>query len=223
MFQLLPGVGVELPHGAGTLTFGADEPATATILARLGPGGPADAVPADCAWSRTARWGDVTVTARAGSTADGLHAVVLSRTPSAASRPGGTPVVLDDVDLLGYPVREVLAAVGSAAAPGLRIRPAHGDGYAVSVALHAGPPPTPEGRRSRAAARAAEVGAALAGYEPLWTTERDRWQLQATGDGHLPVRRGDPGTTLLICHDDLARRVAEAMLAAGVEVLPERS
>ncbi|MFF0561365.1 hypothetical protein [Streptomyces sp. NPDC004266] len=226
MFELLPGVGVVLPGDTGTLRFGADERTAAEVLAGLGR---VRALP-EAPWIHTARWGDVEVAAHADE-ADRvaarpgeppLRSVVLSRGGSASSGPGGTPVVLGDVDLFGYPAAEVLEALGGHRPPELEIRPADGHGYLTSVALHATPPTAPAGRRARAAAEAAEVERALVELEPLWTTERDQWQLLETGGGHLPCRRGDPQTTLLICDEAVARRVTAAMLAAGVEVLPEQ-
>ncbi|MFD4657817.1 hypothetical protein ACFWP2_19565 [Kitasatospora sp. NPDC058444] len=228
MFELLPGLGVRLPGAAGTLRFGLDERATAQALAGLGPLLPRP-VP-DAAWSRTARWADVEVTAGAvESDVDAaepgealLHSVVLSRGPSAAHAPGGTPVVLADVDLFGYPAAEVLEALGDGLPAELSLRPRDRRGYLTSVTLRAAPPPPPPGRRSRAAAQAAETERAVADHRFLWTTERDRWQLLEAGGGHLVQRRDAPFTQLLICDDALAQRITAEMLAAGVEVVPER-
>lgn len=229
MFELLPGLGVRLPGSAGTLRFGTDERTTAEALAHLGPLLPKP-VP-DAAWSRTTRWADVEVTASAGKS-DGdaadpggplLHSVVLSRSPSAAHAPGGTPVVLADVDLFGYPAAEVLEALGDDLPAELSLRPQNRHGYLTAVTLHATPPPPPPGRRSRAATEAAAIERALADYRFLWTTERDRWQLLESGGGHLIQRREAPWTQLLICDDALAQRITAAMLAAGVEVVPERT
>ncbi|MFG2819800.1 hypothetical protein ACGFX4_10275 [Kitasatospora sp. NPDC048365] len=94
------------------------------------------------------------------------------------------------------------------------------------VTPHAAPPAgpvAPLGRRARAAAEAAEVERALAELEPLWTTERDHWQLLEAGSGHLPRRREEPQTVLMVCHEEVARRLTAAMLAAGVEVVPEQA
>jgi len=226
MFELLPGVGVALPGDAGTLRFGSDERTAAEVLAALGPVRPVPVL--DATWIHTVRWGDVEVTAHADEVdwaaaepdALPLRSVVLSRGGSASCVSGGTPVVLGDIDLFGYPAAEVLEALGDNRPPELGIRGPDRRGYLTVVTLHATPP---AGRRARAAAEAADVERALVEYEPLWTTERDQWQLLEAGGGHLPLHRGDPATALLICNDALARRVIAAMLAAGVEVIPEQA
>ncbi|MFJ5228685.1 hypothetical protein ACIQBJ_02185 [Kitasatospora sp. NPDC088391] len=207
MFELLTGVGVVLPGGAGVLRFGSDPVAAAAVLGALGAGRSA----------LRARWGEVVLTAHT----DGelrLCSVVLTRDEGSGDAPGGTPVVLDGIDLFGYPAAEVRAALGPR--PGLELRPADGPGHPTGVTLHAAPP---VGRRARAAAEEAEVARALAELEPLWTTGRDHWELLESGGGHLPRRKDGTGSTLLICHETVARRVVAAMLAAGVEVVPEPS
>ncbi|MFI6089174.1 hypothetical protein [Streptomyces sp. NPDC051218] len=60
---------------------------------------------------------------------------------------------------------------------------------------------------------------ALIEFEPMWTTERDRWELWPTGKGYLPILKGDPPMAEVICDDDLADRVIARMLAAGVTVV----
>ncbi|MFJ6775075.1 hypothetical protein ACIQOV_29635 [Kitasatospora sp. NPDC091257] len=150
---------------------------------------------------------------------------MLSRSRSASHVPGGTPVVLADVDLFGHPATEVLEALGDDLPAELSIAPQDRHGYLTAVTLRATPPPPPPppaGRRTRAAAEAAEVERALGGYQYLWTTERDRWQLHESGGGHVVQRRDAPWTHLLICNDTLARRITAEMLAAGVNVVPER-
>ncbi|MFJ1706895.1 hypothetical protein [Kitasatospora sp. NPDC088346] len=129
-------------------------------------------------------------------------------------------MVLGDIDLFGYPGVEVLEALGDRLPPELEVRPVDGPVYLTSVTLHATAPRPPVGRRAREAAAAEETERALAELEPLWTTERDRWQLLEAGGGYLPCRRDDPRTVLMICHEAVARRVTAAMLAAGVEVVP---
>ncbi|MEV8100139.1 hypothetical protein [Kitasatospora sp. NPDC085879] len=226
MFELLPGVGVVLPGDTGTLRFGSDARTAAEVLAGLGPVRPLLGAP----WIHTARWGDVEVAAHADQAGRAaampgellVRSVVLSRGGAASGVPGGTPVILGDVDLFGYPAAEVVEALGDHRPPELEIRAGDGRGYLTSVALHAASPTAPAGRRARAAAEAAEVERALVELEPLWTTERDRWQLLEAGGGHLPCHRGDPQTVLLICNEAVARRVTAAMLAAGVEVVPEQ-
>ncbi|KDN88197.1 hypothetical protein [Kitasatospora cheerisanensis] len=226
MFELLPGAGVVLPAEVGTLGLGADVRTAVEVLAGLGPVRPLPGAP----WIHTSRWGDVEVAVHAdpadrAAAVPGeplVRSVVLSRGGAASGVPGGTPVVLGDVDLFGYPAAEVVEALGDHRPPGLELRAGDGRGYITGVALHATPPTAPTGRRARTAAEAAEAERALAGHEPLWTTERDQWQLLEAGGGHLPCRRDDPQSILLICNEAVARRVVAAMLAAGVEVVPEQ-
>jgi hypothetical protein len=56
-------------------------------------------------------------------------------------------------------------------------------------------------------------------FEPMWTTERDRWELWHTGLGYLPILKGDPPMAEVICDDDLADQVIARMLASGVTVV----
>ncbi|MER5641087.1 hypothetical protein ABT095_29560 [Kitasatospora sp. NPDC002227] len=221
MFELLPGAGVVLPGHAGTLRFGTGERTAAEALARLAQARPLP----EAAWAHTARWGDVEVTVRAARATGGagrppLGSVVLSRGKTAPDTAGGTPVVLAGIDLFGHPAAEVREALGGHWPAELAVRPADGHGHLTSVTLHATAPPAPAGRRARAAAEAAETARAVAELEPLWTTELDQWQLLEAGGGHLPCRRGEPQTVLMICHEAVARQVTAAMLAAGVEVVP---
>ncbi|MEU4087048.1 hypothetical protein [Streptomyces aureus] len=62
-------------------------------------------------------------------------------------------------------------------------------------------------------------------FEPMWTTERDRWELWRTSVGYLPILAGDPPMAEVICDDDLADQVIARMLAAGVTVvaLPDQA
>ncbi|MGC5001288.1 hypothetical protein [Streptomyces sp. DT203] len=59
----------------------------------------------------------------------------------------------------------------------------------------------------------------LLAHEPMWTTERDRWELHQTSLGYLPILKGDPPMAELICDDGLADQVIAKMLAAGVAVV----
>jgi hypothetical protein len=214
MFELLPGVGVRLPNGAGVLRFGLGSAAARETLAALGEvRGDAEAA----AWAHSVRWGDVELSARAGPVPGGpLDSVVLQRSghPTPVGRPGDSrprwygpahvAVVLDDVDLFGYPAVEVLEALGTGRPPGLLIRPTRAGGYLPAVTLRAEPPCTEPD---------------LASYEHMWTTGRDEWQLEPTGSGYSVVMKGDPPMDLLICHDTLAEQIIANMLAAGVEVV----
>ncbi|KQV21782.1 MULTISPECIES: hypothetical protein [unclassified Kitasatospora] len=202
MFELLPAIGIRLPDGAGVLRFGLDGAATREVLAGLG------AVREDeaAAWAYSVRWGDVELSARAGTAPDSpLDSVVLRRhlRPHWYG-PADVAVVLDDVDLFGYPAVEVLAALGPDRPSGLSFRPTRPGGYLPAVTLRAEPPSTEPD---------------LAAYQDMWTTGRDRWQLEPTGSGYLVVMKGDPPMDLLICHETLAEQIIANMLAAGVEVV----
>lgn len=234
MFELLPGIGILLPAGAGTLRFGMDGVTAQETLARLGPVHH-EQVP-DAAWTHTVRWGDVELAAGAvevgpsGSRAadPALTRVVLRQvrpTGSATRRlaaggdalppvwqPAAVPVVLGGIDLFGYPAAEVREALepdlGAGRLPGLRLRPVVPGGYLPAVSLRAVGRPGAADEPS------------LASYEEMWTTGRDHWQLERTGSGgHLIVTKGDDPMYLLVCHDRLADEIIARMLAAGVEVV----
>lgn len=213
VFELLPGTGVLLPHGAGTLHFGTAAATVREALACIGTvrsDGTTDA-----AWTHAVRWGDLALTARTGTGGPALEAVVLARAGHGlrgeAYGPAGVPVVLDGVDLFGYPAAEVLEALGADPYPELVLQPAEPGGYLPAVTLLAEPPVR--------AARADEPD--VSAYEDMWTTGRDDWQLEPTGSGgYLVVRKGDPPMDWLICHDTLAAQIIARMLAAGVEVVP---
>ncbi|GAA1081267.1 hypothetical protein [Kitasatospora arboriphila] len=237
MFELLPGIGVLLPDGVGTLRFGMDGAATRRTLAGLGqvrsPGG------LDATWIFTVQWGDLELTACARGDrhdpepGDLLMAyVVLSRAghprrpipgrgvvgrgaPGPAWRgPAAVPVVLDGIDLFGYPAAEVLEALGDDRYPELHFQTAVPGGYLPGVSFQAEPPP------GAGVHTAAGTGAPdLACYEDMWTTGRHDWQLERTSSGYRIVMKGDPPMDLLMCHDALADQIAANMLAAGVEVV----
>lgn len=241
MFELLPGTGVLLPNGAGLLRFGMDADTTRETLAGLGAVRGAE-VP-DATWAYTVWSGDVELTAHA-NTVDRpepgdplLDAVVLKRPghpvwpvpgrpvpdrPMARRRafrqewrgPAGIPVVLDDVDLFGYPAAEVLEALGEDRYPGLLLHHAAPGGYLSAVTFLAAPAP---GAGSRTGAGTTEPD--IASYEHMWTTGRDEWQLERTDSGYLVVMKRDPPMYLLMCHDTPADQIIANMLAAGVEIV----
>ncbi|MEX2981253.1 hypothetical protein [Streptomyces sp. C36] len=240
MFELLPRIGVVLPDGAGTLRFGMDEDATQATLARLGQVRGED-VP-DVPWALTVACGDLELTAgpdaiaRSGTqrTDPLLANVVLRRTrhthrphprppraghdtrPPVCWGPAAVPVVLDDIDLFGYPAIEVLEALGDDPNRGLRLRPVVPGGYAHEVAFRLRH--LPRGG-DRAGARTDSDEPVLADYEHMWTTERNSWQLERTGTGYLVVLKGDPPMDVLMCHDTLADQIIARMIAAGVEIV----
>ncbi|MEU6868364.1 hypothetical protein ABZ924_34895 [Streptomyces sp. NPDC046876] len=199
MFELLPGVGVRLPGGAGVLGFGAGPAEVREVLGRLGPVRAAGGGP----WAYRVRWGGVEVTARPGGGA-GLEAVTLAGRDAPVAPVA--PVALGDVDLFGYPAGEVVEALGEGSHPGLRLGNADPARPLPSVTLRAEPP-----------SGAPEVD--VEAYAALWTTERDAWRLEDTGSGYLIVRKGDPEMNLVVCHPELAEELVTRMLAAGVEVV----
>lgn len=236
MFELLPRVGVLLPDGAGTLRFGMDEDAAQETLARLGQVRGED-VP-DAPWALTVACGDLELTAVPNGidrywpqqTDPLLAHVVLRRvrhtrrprsSPSMAAHdtlppvwwsPAAIPVVLDDIDLFGYPATEVLETLGDDRYPGLRLRPVVPGGYAHEVRLE-----RPPRSGDRAGTGADEP--VLADYEHMWTTGRNAWQLERTSSGYLIVLKGDQPMDVLICHDTLADQIIARMIAAGVEIV----
>ncbi|MFB7667574.1 hypothetical protein ACFC1R_27165 [Kitasatospora sp. NPDC056138] len=237
MFELLPGIGVLLPDGAGTLRFGMDDAATQKTLASLGQ--VRDPRVLDAPWIFTVQWGDLELTACAGGDWHDLKPgdlllanVVLSRAGhprrpipgrGAVGRgalgpawrgPAAVPVVLDDIDLFGYPAAEVLEALGDDRYPELRLQTAVPGGYLPGVSFQTELPPR-TGVHAAAGIRAPD----LACYEDTWTTRRDDWQLERTSSGYQIVMKGDPPMDLLICHDALADQIIASMLAAGVEVV----
>ncbi|GAA3399110.1 hypothetical protein [Streptomyces roseoviridis] len=126
MFEVLPGVGLVLPRGAGLLRFGMPERGAQWAVATL-----ADVRRTwvcGTGWSFSAsyegldllvcgdtadRWG------RAEHTVDGLALVHLTRCggDAAARGPAAVPVVLGDVDVFGYPAGEVLDALTASPQP----------------------------------------------------------------------------------------------------------
>ncbi|MCX4819909.1 hypothetical protein OG883_08320 [Streptomyces sp. NBC_01142] len=63
MLALLPGIGILLPDGAGTLRFGMDDDATQETLARLGRVRGEDVL--EATWTYTVQWGDLELAAGA--------------------------------------------------------------------------------------------------------------------------------------------------------------
>jgi hypothetical protein len=114
MFTLLPLVGVELPSGAGTLRFGMSESEAQWAVSTL----------ADvregwvCGWGWTfeARYGDLTVSVCGGGLpgGSGLEEIGFERQGAPVpAAPGDVPVVWNDIDLFGYPIPEVEAALAA--------------------------------------------------------------------------------------------------------------
>ncbi|MER7518340.1 hypothetical protein [Streptomyces sp. NPDC126499] len=152
MFEVLPGVGLVLPRGAGVLRFGMPEREAQWAVATL-----ADVRGTwvcGAGWSFSAsyeglellvcgdtadRWG------RAEHTVSGLATVRLGRYGGAATEPSAVPVTLRDVDVFGHPAREVLDVLTSDPHPTVSLphAPAHAHahapaGYLTEIRLSAG-------------------------------------------------------------------------------------
>ncbi|MFE2729077.1 hypothetical protein [Kitasatospora sp. NPDC059327] len=146
MFQLLPGKGVILPRRAGVLTFGMTERTAQWAVATL-----ADVRKSwvcQAGWAFTARYDGVDLLVygdcadRAGRSErdrHGLAAVVLDRCRYTLTGPSAVPVVLDGVDVFGYPATEVLDVLAPADHPGLRVHDGALSSYLSQVSV-SGPP-----------------------------------------------------------------------------------
>ncbi|MFD9902726.1 hypothetical protein [Streptomyces sp. NPDC059063] len=124
MFELLPGTGLTLPRHAGVLRFGMSEREAQWAVATL----------ADvrgtwvcrAGWAFTACYEGLELLAY-GDCVDlgvsGFTAVHLHRRGPRLTEPSAVPVVLQDIDLFGYPANEVLAAVEPNLHPTVRLTP----------------------------------------------------------------------------------------------------
>ncbi|MFB7619569.1 hypothetical protein [Kitasatospora sp. NPDC056181] len=127
MFEILPGVGLRLPGRAGVLRFGDDERTAQWAVATVAD--VREGWVCGAGWSFTAEYEGVRLDVhgdvgdRYGRYEDvrGLAAVGLTRDPLCLT----APVVLDGIDLFGYPSAEVLDALGYDLPPAVRLR---GDG-----------------------------------------------------------------------------------------------
>ncbi|WP_329377710.1 hypothetical protein OG625_07980 [Streptomyces sp. NBC_01351] len=118
MFELLPGTGLALPHNAGVLRFGMSEREAQWAVATLAD--VRETWVCQAGWAFTACHEGLELLAygdsrdrlgRAEHERDGLAAVQLRRCGSTPTGPSAVPVVLQDVDLFGYPATEVLAVL----------------------------------------------------------------------------------------------------------------
>ncbi|MFB7475222.1 hypothetical protein [Kitasatospora sp. NPDC056184] len=134
MLELLPGTGVVLPDGAGTLRFGMTAEEAGAVLAAT-PGGHRSrqcmtltrrdyaelrhahdawlgGILFDHAWNTVASFGGVVLTVAAGGPgrADRLTLVAVDAAASART-PATTEVVWDGVDLFGHPARDVASVL----------------------------------------------------------------------------------------------------------------
>ena len=127
MFELLPGTGLVLPHGVGVLRFGMSEREAQWVVAALADVRETWVCQTDWAFSACYEglellvWGDTTDRlGRAGYDRQGCATAVLHRHERRPTTPSAVPVVLDGVDVFGYPAAEVMAALGADLHPALR-------------------------------------------------------------------------------------------------------
>ncbi|MFJ4321275.1 hypothetical protein ACIP46_39310 [Streptomyces lavendulae] len=143
MFDVLPGVGLVLPHRAGVLRFGMSEQESQWAVSTLAD--VRETWICQTGWAFTARYEDLELLAY-GDTTDrlgrtdrdrhGLTAVHLHRYEARPTGPSVVPVVLHDVDLFGYPAAEVLATLEPGPHIGVRLPPGHAPGsYLAEVRL----------------------------------------------------------------------------------------
>ncbi|MEE1735584.1 hypothetical protein PUR49_03460 [Streptomyces sp. BE147] len=142
MLELLPGIGMVLPDGAGTLRFGMT-PDEAEVMLKAAPRSHrgrqcmtlarADykelrhahdawliGILFDPAWSTCAVFDGVTVTVAGGGPGltDRLTSINIGPDPSSGA-PSATPVVWDGVDLFGHPVKDVVSVLPEPVRPSL--------------------------------------------------------------------------------------------------------
>ncbi|MYS23598.1 MULTISPECIES: hypothetical protein [unclassified Streptomyces] len=130
MFELVLSKGLLLPLGAGLLTVGMSEREAQDMVATLAD--VREGWQCGAGWSFVARYEGLGLTI-SGDVSDrwgvlpdmpGLRGVAVARHTTAPTGPSAVPVVLDDVDLFGYPEAEILSFFGTKPYPGLWLRPA---------------------------------------------------------------------------------------------------
>ncbi|WP_370088732.1 hypothetical protein [Streptacidiphilus sp. MAP12-16] len=143
MFELLPGMGLVLPYQAGVLRFGMSERAAQWVVASLAD--VRESWVCQAGWAFTAACDGVELLAfgdcvdrmgRAERDRSGLAAVVLRRSEyDALTGPSTLPVVLDGIDIFGYPATEVLDVLTSADYPDVRLPAASPGTYLPEVSV----------------------------------------------------------------------------------------
>jgi len=128
MFELLPGTGLALPRDAGVLRFGVSEREAQWAVATVAD--VRETWVCQAGWAFTARCDGVDLVVHGDYTdrlgrpehdRRGCAGVELRRCEPRPSEPSAVAVVLNDVDLFGYPAAEVAAALGPDPHPALRL------------------------------------------------------------------------------------------------------
>ncbi|MFI0981812.1 hypothetical protein ACH4SP_32975 [Streptomyces sp. NPDC021093] len=150
MFEILPDRGMVLPHSAGTLAYGMSEQAAQWAVATLCDVRESWVCGLEWSFSATYRGLDLLV---GGEHADGMNTLYLERAGDPPLGPAAVPVVLDGVDVCGYPQDEVAEALaGRPPHPRLKLWRSHlPDAYLYAV--HLGPARPRSGRLSSSRAR----------------------------------------------------------------------
>ncbi|WP_157531897.1 MULTISPECIES: hypothetical protein [unclassified Kitasatospora] len=130
MFEVLPGVGLALPHRAGVLRYGMSEAKAEWVVSTVADvrsGGWVCGV----GWCFTAYYQGLNLRvsgdalSRQADEEDelGLFDIRIERLRETLAGPAAVPVVLDGVDVFGFPSREVAEAVSLNAYPDVRFGP----------------------------------------------------------------------------------------------------
>jgi hypothetical protein len=146
VFELVPGTGVVLPGRAGLLRFGMSEREAQWAAATLAD--VRDHWVCGAGWAFSACYEGLVLSAsgdhldrlgRPEHDRPGLADVTLRRREPAPARAAAVPVVLQDIDVLGYPAQEVLAALGPGLPAEVRLLADPGaGGYLQGALLRAG-------------------------------------------------------------------------------------
>ncbi|MFC1433269.1 hypothetical protein ACEZDB_21725 [Streptacidiphilus sp. N1-3] len=136
MFELLPGTGLVLPRQVGVLSFGMSERDAQWAVASLAD--VRESWACGAGWAFTAAWDGLELSAfgdcedrqgRSELDRNGLASVALHRWPETLTGPSAVPVVLDGVDVFGYPAAEVLDALAPAGHPSVWLPPVSSGSY----------------------------------------------------------------------------------------------
>lgn len=137
----MPGTGLSLPRAAGVMRPGMSERSARWAVATLAD--VRETWVCGARWAFTARYAGLALFAygdcrdRTGSGGDrpGLAAVAVSRDRDDLTGPAAVPVVLDGIDLFGYPAAEVVEIFGRRPYPDVVLEAAEPDGYVRKVEI----------------------------------------------------------------------------------------